>query len=805
MSISKIILDKSYTIIDHNNSWFDINIIKQDWSNIGVYKEGFKVMSLSTGIKLIVPNDNEDYFNYNEFIRENALGNNTFGLTSMFGSKEYMKYLIDNNIILANEYIKLNCDGTNQNNFVHLKLFELVFSKINIVEYVRWIYKICFNMDLFKCEYEHMNQLLLTELPQNKRFKIGEFMTLKQIYIDPNDCYVACSTVERAAREKYNIPQLSKDAASSSYLTVSSSVYNNYIDYLKNHINCVINSWFDLRKINTLTMFAHPILIIIRICLLNRFSFRNALVKEILDNKRIDEQVYELSTNMYDINMNNRIIKHCKNKQFVYSNFGDTIVVIDTITKFIKLNSLIYAFTNDVYVKQTDLEQQFDYKVKMFLRDEQRFKYTQCLNDNIKNNNLTNFDINDKYLSQLDSINYTTLNDFTYCVQFLQTEEPDYQGYYVHPELFIYFSMYYNHNIAIKYVRLLCAILSYTSLTKTTIDNYYMSIIQKYKEQAEVYKQKYEENKALSELLMKQYMDITNNNKLMKLENEQIKEITEELALDHEELQNKYNKLRHDFEQANPSLGYLKISIANNQQMKIQFGTTPLLTNNDTLKLYTGYDAKKMYDKIRAEIKEHPIDAISYDNHNKFNITDTTKALQYIDDIMNNIYYTYSENKYIKQEYKELVDRYIKLTNRLNEEMNENTCRNLVKRIANIKGFIYEYQCAYDFKLCQQRNISKTFFIENSLTSKDIGFDLIDINNKVLYQCKHYSGRISIKHLQTFFRFRDKLQDYKLRIITNNKKFIPSKVYIGDDKIIDEQDIIEHPFTEPEQYCLYTC
>lgn len=796
MTSSKLSMLQSSLLEDIKNTWFDYKIHIDKLIFKEKYKDDYDVYNTITGLKLIIHKDHPEYFNYNEFVKY-GINSQVFGITSMFGSMEYSKYLSENNIELKDNIIKLRCDGTNKSNFVHFRLFELILSKINIIEYVRYIYKLVYNLDIFENKFEFINNNLVT-LPTNKNFYIGTFMTLENIYISKDDCFIGASSIEKAVREKYNMQKLSPDSAPSSYLTVRSSVYNGYIEYIKKFIKTSYDNFHCKKSVNTITIFMHPILALIRISSINRFAFRNILVKEILDYK--DSTNPTSQANIYNINLKSNIIKQTEDPLFSFAKLGDKVVIIETESGFIKINSLIYNYdiNNNIFIKNDELDKKFEYKLRMFLKDESRFQYVQTLNEMIKENKLTtiNTDQCEYDLSQLESIKYNTLKEFNYCVHYYNKSViKDYSGLYVHPELFIYFIMYFDIKIAIVYIRIMFTILTTTANNNISMETYYKNLLTKYKEQSRIYKEKYEQNELLYNNLLSKYQELLYKTYIDEVTYNELETTYNELEQNNISLKLKYEELRNNFIKANPALGYLKISLENDQQIKVQFATNPLLVNKNTLKLYSGYDANNMYRKIKEEIKEHPIDAISYDTNNKFNITDTKKALEYIDNIMNNIYYNYNNNKYIKEEYVKLVDEYYK-------NMEDNTDKGKGNR-SRLKGHIYEYQCAYDMKICMQKNLSKTFFIENNLTSKDIGFDLIDVDNKVLYQCKNYNYRICTKMLDTFFVLRNKLKDYKLKLIVTNIDYIPKAIYFGYDRKMDREDIIVKEFVEPKEYILY--
>lgn len=794
MTETNQLTQKSFLLKDIKNTWFDYKLHIDKLIYKEQYKDDFDIYTTITGLKLIIHKDYPEYFNYNEFVKY-GINSQVFGITSMFGSMEYKNYLSENNIKLDENIIKLRCDGTNKSNFVHFRLFELILSKINIIEYVRYIYKLIYDLDIFENKFEYINDSLVT-LPTNKNCYIGTFMTLGNIYITKDDYFISALALERAAKEKYNMDNDSKQISPAKYLSTRSSTYDGYIEYIKKYINTEYKEFHYKKMISTQTIFMHPILGLIRIASINKFSFRNILVKEILDYK--DSTNPTSQTNIYN-NISN-IIKVCNDPSFSFAKLGDKVVIIESDTGFIKLNSLIYDYDidNNKFIKNNELENNFSYKVKMFLKNELRFQYIQILNELIKENKLTNIDISqhEYNLTELESINYNTLKEFNYCVHYYNKDVlKDYLGYYVHPELFIYFMMYYDIKLSISYIRLVFALLTIMSNTNKSIESFYVNKLETCKEESRIYKEKYEEREKMFENLLDKYYESIRTIEELEVTYNDLAITYNELEQSNISLKLKYEELKNNFIKANPSLGYLKISLENDRQIKVQFATNPLLVNKNTLKLYSGYDANNMYRKIKEEIKEHPIDAISYDTNNKFNITDTKKALEYIDNIMNNIYYNYNNNKYIKEEYVKLVDEYYK-------NMEDNTDKGKGNR-SRLKGHIYEYQCAYDMKICMQKNLSKTFFIENNLTSKDIGFDLIDVDNKVLYQCKNYNYRICTKMLDTFFVLRNKLKDYKLKLIITNIDYIPKAIYFGYDRKMDREDIIVKEFVEPKEYILY--
>ena len=332
MTSSKLSMLQSSLLEDIKNTWFDYNLHIDKLVFKEKYKDDYNVYSTITGLKLIINKDYPEYFNYSEFIKY-GINSQAFGITSMFGSMEYSKYLSENNIELKDNIIKLRCDGTNKTNFVHFRLFELILSKINIIEYVRYIYKLVYDLDIFENKFEYINNNLVT-LPTNKNFYIGTFMTLENIYISKDDCFIGAASIERAVREKYNMQKLSPDSAPSSYLTVRSSVYNGYIEYIKKFIKTSYDNFHCKKAVNTTTIFMHPILALIRISSINRFAFRNILIKEILDYK--DSTNPTSQTNIYNINLKSNIIKPCDNPLFSFAKLGDKVVIIETESGFIR-------------------------------------------------------------------------------------------------------------------------------------------------------------------------------------------------------------------------------------------------------------------------------------------------------------------------------------------------------------------------------------------------------------------------------------------------------------------------------------
>lgn len=76
----------------------------------------------------------------------------------------------------------------------------------------------------------------------------------------------------------------------------------------------------------------------------------------------------------------------------------------------------------------------------------------------------------------------------------------------------------------------------------------------------------------------------------------------------------------------------------------------------------------------------------------------------------------------------------------------------------------------------------------------DIGCDLIDINNKILYQCKKYGSKLFNKDLETFYRtidiFTKQDPEYDYYLIVNDLSIVSNEVKnkLKDNHIIIYED-----------------
>lgn len=93
---------------------------------------------------------------------------------------------------------------------------------------------------------------------------------------------------------------------------------------------------------------------------------------------------------------------------------------------------------------------------------------------------------------------------------------------------------------------------------------------------------------------------------------------------------------------------------------------------------------------------------------------------------------------------------------------------------SQINGKLFEYQCVYTLQLILWKNISPEFLITYGLGNNDIGVDLIDINNKILYQCKHftktYCGEHNVKTFNNIYKHFHDIDEEWIQILLVSEK-----------------------------------
>lgn len=237
------------------------------------------------------------------------------------------------------------------------------------------------------------------------------------------------------------------------------------------------------------------------------------------------------------------------------------------------------------------------------------------------------------------------------------------------------------------------------------------------------------------------------------------------------ELRKTVNTLRNSLVEICKVEGSIKISKVDDTTLKIQKASYPLLNNKKTLILENNYAPEIIYKNIVSYIHDYPQEFIQYIGNNKFNITDEDKSLELIKNIMtNNIDYTVNIDYALNKE---------QMNSKINEyqtQLEQNPNISLISK-NRIHGKMYECHCSKITGAQLWNNAPKYYLNQFRLTNNDIGCDLIDIGNKILYQCKYYASSLTKLDLITFIRtidiFRSLDSEYESILLVPDMSVVP--------------------------------
>lgn len=133
----------------------------------------------------------------------------------------------------------------------------------------------------------------------------------------------------------------------------------------------------------------------------------------------------------------------------------------------------------------------------------------------------------------------------------------------------------------------------------------------------------------------------------------------------------------------------------------------------------------------------------------------------------------------------------------INFEFNETKYKELLEKYNSnpspqLKGFIFEFEMSKKYGIHRYADIPKIYLQQFGLTNKDTGIDLIDIPNKILYQCKYYEKIIDVtdslmRSKSMLEKFREVNEDFQLKIIVKKDVGFTRRFM----KEFDDVDIIE--------------
>lgn len=323
-------------------------------------------------------------------------------------------------------------------------------------------------------------------------------------------------------------------------------------------------------------------------------------------------------------------------------------------------------------------------------------------------------------------------------------------GYYMHPDLFLYFIMWLDKFKFIEYSRLLNVVLQRAAIKNSTLREYYEKQVEKLK------KEIIEREKLCEELenQMKEY-----------------KKLSEDLITQSSPKRNNYGSI---------VVNYIcnKEMDDNVTKAKINgFNYESLQTKNNTV--IRTFGAKDNFEIFKDYICKNDVGYVKLIKNNDFEIADKDKTFKLIDDLISkNIPVHERNSSSFDEEFEMLLNLYNKNQNAYN------------------RGKLFEYVCADKFGAILWKNLTKYYLYTFGLTNQDIGIDLVDIEHKILYQCKNYKTKLNTSNINSFRRTLNIFKSIDKEYVG---KIICDKVTIVAKNVLDEFEIIRLDLDEELQ------
>lgn len=117
-----------------------------------------------------------------------------------------------------------------------------------------------------------------------------------------------------------------------------------------------------------------------------------------------------------------------------------------------------------------------------------------------------------------------------------------------------------------------------------------------------------------------------------------------------------------------------------------------------------------------------------------------------------------------------------------------------------LKGRLLELITCIKYNCVMYEDINKEYKLKHNLSIKDDGIDCIDINNKMIFQCKFYQSKTYLsKHdLGTFFDYCLSLDDFKFYLVCVEGMKLPKmnkKINIDIIKINEMKEYVINAYS----------
>lgn len=683
-------------------------------------------------VKLVYSIEDPTYFNW-KCLCEN-LGSKRLDYPNLFKSKYYSKQIPENfTIENTTKYFK----GLSRSDelYISTSMLELCMHRLNVYEFFEYKFYKLFNKSFTEYDNNFIVKNKIGELEGS-----GANKTINNMYnlstwnnmtftSCPDDNMIAVRDGLRVFTTKINCKLPNKFDSSAK---LSSKIITKLTEYLSQKINEKI--LIDDKRVKTNTQkFCHWKLLLILMDNLFSFEFWNLMKQYSAIELELKDSSNIISS--YQIDFNNSITEII-NDRFAKTNHGDLEIMFERKTSYIHLRTTLIKID----------EQRYENNITRFMKSNDMIEFiSQC---------------NDLYYPEENDQIYELNKECKYPAWFkLNNIESRFKGYYVHVDVFMFILMWFNELYAAKYIKVLNTLLHLSSIKNQTLNQMYKDLINQLTKEIE---DKNNQIKELQNIIYAKNETIDNQSKLINTQSKRIQE------------------LEHTCVEIFKSEGSIKLSRVSDSTYKLQKANYPLLNDYKTILLSNTYTPDLTYRNIVSYISDFPQPYIQYLGNNKFNILDINKTTELINNILTGKV-EFKVTEPINPNIDKQIEEYENLLN--NDSLT-------IPELNRIKGKLYECECAKEYDAQLWNNASKFYLNQFRLTNLDIGCDLIDINNKILYQCKKYGSKLFNKDLETFYRtidiFTKQDPEYDYYLIVNDMSIVSNEVKnkLKDDHIM---------------------
>lgn len=616
------------------------------------------------------------YFMFRDFSLRNT--GTKYKIRMFFKRDLYKDILKDNNFTYENSVLLYN--GMY---LVSSKLLWIILHWCNRNEFINYFYTFITSKSIY---HDIIKPTIIKQI-NNKTFEINYFGIITNSCIE--NSYVSLPECKKYLQREYKLKETNY------YYTKSnpkiSKSFQNFKDKCLWKNEDLISVMFLCKQGQT---YIHPNLMIYYLDKYKPFEFWNTFISYYEIEMKLKE---ELASNksIYKLNPNNSLIKQINN-EFVEIKIDKIYLLIHKKTSYIQTSG-----TSNVLNKQ-----KYNH-IDRWMMNNETLDFIKDLEHVLPKT------------SECDEINEQFHLHPSYFK--LTDVEPGFNGYYLHPELFMYFVIWLSKKEALKYI------------------------------------------KTINILYQKSNIDDTTNNKYLNEEIYRLKIILAEKEHKIHELEKTISKITCK------DNGSVKIKIINRKSVKLQYDNYNQVETKNSIVIRNVKDSKFKCKELYDFIHENNIEYIkTSDCRNIYEITDSTKindAITFFNNFISN-----NENFNTDYSFNFNNEKYIELIKKYE-----------IDNSPRLRGFLYELEASKFFNAFLYHDLPKSFLNKFKLNNVDKGIDLINIRDKVCYQCKCYKCKISLtESLQRTLNLYEKIHsidnEFKLVLLVNDINLVSDDV-----------------------------